>query len=65
MAQEELFEDDKIDDKALTKAAADGAKSAKKPGRPRKGIGGDELPEGVTRIGDAARKVAEAAGASE
>lgn len=65
MAQEELFEDHKIDDKALTKAAATGAKDAKASGRRKKGVGGDELPPGVTRIGDAARKVTETAGAAE
>ena len=63
MAQEELFDEHKIDDKALTRAAAAGAKEAK-GGRRKKGVGGDELPEGVTRIGDAARKVTEAAGAA-
>ncbi len=61
MAQEEMFDDHKIDDKALAASAAAGAKAAKTPRR-KKGIGGDELPDGITRIGDAARKVAEAAG---
>lgn len=65
MAHEDLFDDQKIDDKALTKAAASGAKDAKAAGRRKKGVGGDELPPGVTRIGDAARKVTEAAGAAE
>lgn len=59
MAQEEMFSEHKIDDAALTRAAAEGAKSSK---RRKKGIGGDELPANVTSIGDAARKVAEAAG---
>lgn len=61
MAQEELFEDHKIDDAALTRASTAGAKAKKPRGRPKKDASAD-LPEGVTRIGDAARKVTEAAG---
>lgn len=56
-AQEEMFVEHKIDTAAV--------ESAGKPGRKKRdkaGIGGDELPEGITRIGDAARKVSEAAG---
>jgi hypothetical protein len=57
MAQEELFDANKID----TGAVEDTAKPGRKK-REKQGIGGDELPAGVSRIGDAARKVAEAAG---
>lgn len=63
MAQEEMFDDHKIDDKALTQAAASGAKAGK-GGRRKRGVAGDELPDNVTSIGDAARKVIEAAGES-
>jgi hypothetical protein len=56
-AQEEMFDENKIDT-----AAVEGVQVPKKRGRPRKGIGGDELPDNVTQIGDAARKVAETAG---
>jgi hypothetical protein len=61
MAQEELFDDHRIDDAALTRASTAGAKDKKPRGRPKKDAT-DALPEGVTRIGDAARKVTEAAG---
>lgn len=56
-AQEEMFDANKIDT-----AAVESIDPPKKRGRPRKGIGGDELPDNVTSIGDAARKVSEAAG---
>jgi hypothetical protein len=56
-AQEEMFAENKIDADAL-----DAVKESKKRGRPRKGVGGDELPANVTSIGDAARKVTESAG---
>ncbi len=58
MAQEEMFDDNKIDTAALATAGAKAAKGERR----KKGVAGDELPDGVTRIGDAARKVAEAAG---
>ncbi|MHB8272010.1 hypothetical protein [Bradyrhizobium sp.] len=62
MAQEELFDSDKIDGGALS--AAETA-IGKKP-RKRKGASGDDISEAmggnVTSIGDAARKVTETAG---
>jgi len=58
MAQEEMFDDNKIDTAAMATAGTKAAKDSRR----KKGIGGDELLDGVTRIGDAARKVAEAAG---
>jgi len=67
MAQEEMFDADKIDAKALAdvkppKAAA-GKKNGNGKGRKRHpGISGDELPDGMTSIGEAARDVAETAG---
>lgn len=63
MAQEEMFDDHKIDDAALKAAAAGGAKNAK--GKKHPGVTGDQLPGNVTQIGEAARKVAEAAGADQ
>jgi hypothetical protein len=60
MAQEELFDDHKIDDASLKGSATAGAKGAKS----KKGSGatGTDLTN-VTQIGDAARQVAEKAGA--
>ena len=64
-AQEELFDEHKIDDGVLTQAAAAGAKTRKGRNKKNPGISGDELPENVTPIGEAARRVAEAAGADQ
>lgn len=70
MAQEEMFESDRIDAKALDgvkapKKAASGKKNGKPAGnggRKPRGISGADLPEGMGTIGEAARDVAEAAG---
>lgn len=56
LAQEEMFDDNKIDE-TVTAAAGKGKNRKKHPG-----VNGDELPANVTQIGDAARKVTEAAG---
>ncbi len=66
MAQEEMFDDNKIDTAALASAAVKRAKGGRKP----KGATGDDLSAAmadgkVTQIGDAARRVAEAAGADK
>ena len=53
MATEDMFDDRKIDAEALDEV--------KPKGRRKKGVAGDELPENVTRLGDA-RTVAEQAG---
>jgi hypothetical protein len=55
LAQEEMFDDHKIDEEVSAKPRGGGRK--KKPG-----VSGDDLPENVTRIGDSARAVAESAG---
>jgi hypothetical protein len=62
MAQEEMFDEHKIDDEALTRAATKGARNAKAG---PKGGGGGSKKGNVVSIGDAARQVAEQAGVAE
>jgi hypothetical protein len=62
MAQEEMFNDHKIDDAALTRASTKGARAGKgaKDDGQSGGRGG-----GLKLVGEAARQVAEAAGAEK
>ena len=67
MAQEEMFDADKIDAKALADVKPPKAAAGKKNGNGKgskrhPGISGDELPDGMTSIGEAARDVAETTG---
>ena len=59
LAQEEMFGEHKIDDEVSAKGGKGGKGRKKHPG-----VSGDELPANVTSIGDAARKVADQAGAN-
>lgn len=66
MAQEEMFDDNKIDTAALATAGVKAAKGAKRGPKVKGATGADisaAMGGNVTQIGDAARKVAEAAGA--
>lgn len=54
LAQEEMFDEHKIDETA--------AKGGKGRNKKHPGVSGDDLPANVTQIGDAARKVTEQAG---
>lgn len=65
MAQEELFDADKIDTKALATAGAKAAKGPKKPKGADAAAGGGSGGASISHIGDAARRVAEAAGAKD
>lgn len=57
MAPEDMFDDRRVD-----ASVADAVKAPKARGKKNPGVSGDELPDNVTRIGDAARAVAEQAG---
>lgn len=63
MAPEDLFDDRKID-ASVADSVPDPKTRGGRGGRGKKGAGvtGEDLPENVTRIGDAARSVAESAG---
>lgn len=70
MAQEEMFDEHKIDTAALAAAGTKGAKGgAAKGGKKGQGATGDDVSNAmggnVTKIGDAARKVAEQAGGAQ